>query len=88
MRCSTALQNSMARTHARLKLWIVSADWAPGRKFIPVIVTAFEDARAAAPLFVLVDAPMRKRAIPENQRNLAPLVIGLGPGFVAGAYHC
>jgi xanthine dehydrogenase accessory factor len=57
---------------------------ASGRLFIPVIVGAFEDARAAAPWFVLVDARMRKRAIPENQRRLAPLVIGLGPGFVAG----
>lgn len=34
---------------------------------------------------VLVDARMRKRAVPEDQRGLAPRVIGLGPGFVAGA---
>ena len=27
---------------------------------------------------------MRKRVIAENQRGLAPLVIGLGPGFTAG----
>jgi xanthine dehydrogenase accessory factor len=27
---------------------------------------------------------MRKRSVPENQRGLAPLVIGLGPNFVAG----
>ena len=60
------------------------ANWAFGRLFIPVIVGAFEDARAAAPWLVLVDARMRKRAILENQRGLAPLVIGLGPGFVAG----
>lgn len=33
---------------------------------------------------VLVDARMRKRAVPEDQRGLAPLVIGLGPNFVAG----
>jgi xanthine dehydrogenase accessory factor len=33
---------------------------------------------------VLVDARMRKRAQPEPQRGLAPLTIGLGPGFVAG----
>lgn len=33
---------------------------------------------------VLVDARMRKRAVPERQRGLAPLVVGLGPGFVAG----
>ncbi|HEV58170.1 MAG TPA: hypothetical protein ENN87_11875 [Phycisphaerales bacterium] len=33
---------------------------------------------------VLVDARMRKRAMPEGQRGLAPLVIGLGPNFAAG----
>ena len=33
---------------------------------------------------VLVDARMRKRAVPEPQRALAPLTIGLGPNFVAG----
>ncbi|MDQ3850895.1 MAG: xanthine dehydrogenase, partial [Actinomycetota bacterium] len=33
---------------------------------------------------VLVDARMRKRTQPERQRHLAPLTVGLGPGFVAG----
>jgi xanthine dehydrogenase accessory factor len=33
---------------------------------------------------VLVDARMRKRDEPEPQLDLAPLTIGLGPGFVAG----
>ena len=33
---------------------------------------------------VLVDARMRKRAVPEPQRHLAALTIGLGPNFVAG----
>lgn len=33
---------------------------------------------------VLVDARMRKRARAEIQRGLAPLTVGLGPGFVAG----
>lgn len=33
---------------------------------------------------VLVDARMRKRVRPESLRGLAPLTIGLGPGFVAG----
>ncbi len=33
---------------------------------------------------ILVDARMRKRAQPEVLRGLAPLTIGLGPGFVAG----
>lgn len=34
---------------------------------------------------VLVDARMRKRVEPEDQRALAPLAIGLGPNFVAGS---
>jgi len=33
---------------------------------------------------VLVDARMRKRDPPDIQRGLAPLTIGVGPGFVAG----
>ena len=32
----------------------------------------------------LVDARMRKREMPEPQRHLAPVSIGLGPNFVAG----
>ena len=32
----------------------------------------------------LVDARMRKRARPETLRGLAPLTVGLGPGFAAG----
>ena len=27
---------------------------------------------------------MRKRAVPERQRGIAPLTIGLGPNFIAG----
>jgi xanthine dehydrogenase accessory factor len=42
------------------------------------------DLLAAARPGVLVDARMRKRAQPEDQRDLAPVVIGLGPNFVAG----
>lgn len=33
---------------------------------------------------VWVDARMKKRAVPEDQRGRAPLAIGLGPNFVAG----
>ena len=32
----------------------------------------------------LVDARMRKRAVPEDLRALAPVVLGLGPGFAPG----
>ena len=33
---------------------------------------------------IMVDARMRKRALPEPQRHLARLTIGLGPNFIAG----
>jgi len=51
---------------------------------IPVFVGDLGGMLAAISPAVLVDARMRKRANPEPQRGLAALVIGLGPGFVAG----
>jgi xanthine dehydrogenase accessory factor len=32
----------------------------------------------------LIDARMRKRAVPDGQRGLAPLTVGLAPNFIAG----
>ena len=52
---------------------------------VPVYDHAFEPLVAALRPDVLVDARMRKRIEPEPQRGLAPLTIGLGPNFVAGA---
>ena len=51
-----------------------------------VVVTslALDDLLGRLSPSVLVDARMRKHAVPDAQRGLAPLVIGLGPGFVAG----
>jgi xanthine dehydrogenase accessory factor len=54
------------------------------RDTIPVVVANFTPALAALTPTILVDARMRKRAVPETQRGLAPLTIGLGPNFVAG----
>lgn len=54
------------------------------RETIPVAVAELSALLAAVRPAVLVDARMRKRAIPETQRGLAPLTIGLGPNFVAG----
>lgn len=54
------------------------------REVIPVLTIDLAAALAALAPAVLVDARMRKRAVPEDQRGLAPLVIGLGPNFVAG----
>lgn len=50
---------------------------------IPVVVADLPAVLAVVGPDVLVDARMRKRAQPEVQRGLAPLVIGLGPNFVA-----
>ena len=52
--------------------------------FLPVARGHAGPCLAAAAWDVLVDARMRKRARPEPQCGLARLVIGLGPGFVAG----
>ena len=49
-----------------------------------VTTAGLDEVLVAARPDVLVDARMRKRAVPERQRGLAPLTIGLGPNFVAG----
>src|ERR1700720_2912121 len=54
------------------------------REVVPVTVVPFSQTLDAADWSVLVDARMRKRAVPELQRGLAPLTIGLGPNLVAG----
>jgi xanthine dehydrogenase accessory factor len=51
---------------------------------LPVAIRPFADMLRAADWSVVVDARMRKREIPEQQRGIAPLTIGLGPNFVAG----
>ncbi|MDB5731103.1 MAG: hypothetical protein JWQ03_998 [Variovorax sp.] len=51
---------------------------------IPFLAGAVEEALAGAKWCAVVDARMRKRATPADARSTAPLVIGLGPGFVAG----
>lgn len=62
-----------------------AAAWARGGAHDLALTTQpWEDVRAALAPEVLVDARMRKRAVPEDQRGQAPLVIGLGPNFTAG----
>jgi xanthine dehydrogenase accessory factor len=51
---------------------------------VPVLTQVLGDCAGALAWDVLVDARMRKRATPDAQRGHARLVIGLGPGFVAG----
>jgi len=54
------------------------------RDMVPVITTPFSEVIGAASWSALIDARMRKRAVPEGQRGLAPLTVGLGPNFIAG----
>jgi xanthine dehydrogenase accessory factor len=56
------------------------------RGIIPVLVDPMLDCLEEINPAVVVDARMMKRS-PQTGLNLAPLVIGLGPGFVAGE-HC
>ncbi len=60
------------------------AEAARASGFLPVSAADFSTLlRLFAPQ-VLVDARMKKHEQPERQIDLAPLTIGLGPGFVAG----
>lgn len=54
------------------------------RTAVPVFLGDLRTALQRWPADVLVDARMRKHAVPEPQRGLARLTIGLGPGFEAG----
>lgn len=52
---------------------------------VPVVEAPLQSVVSSLRPDVLVDARMRKRENPESQRGLAPLTIGLGPNFEAGA---
>ena len=54
------------------------------RTVIPISIIHFAKTLEVARPAVLVDARMRKRLGAEVQLRLAPLTVGLGPGFVAG----
>ena len=54
------------------------------RDVVAILVGPFSDLLEAIKPEILVDARMRKRAIPEIQRGSAALTIGLGPNFDAG----
>jgi len=51
---------------------------------LPVSDAPFTDVLSEVVPDVLVDARVHKHDVPEDLRGLAPLTIGLGPGFVAG----
>ena len=54
------------------------------RRVVAVYLGPFAPLAAALDPDVLVDARMRKRAVPESQRGLARVTVGLGPNFQAG----
>ena len=56
------------------------------RNAIPVYVRDIGPLLANVRPSVLVDARMRKHDLPDVQRDLAPLTIGLGPDLVAGRH--
>ncbi|CUW41482.1 conserved protein of unknown function (NAD(P)-binding Rossmann-fold domains 2-221) [Magnetospirillum sp. XM-1] len=56
--------------------------WTCGQ--IPLLAMEFGQAVAGRPWSVLVDARMNKQQVPEPQRGLAPLVVGMGPGCTVG----
>jgi xanthine dehydrogenase accessory factor len=51
---------------------------------VPVTALSIRETVDAVSWSSLIDARMRKRAVPEPQRGIARLAIGLGPNFVAG----
>ena len=53
---------------------------------VPVFIDEHFELRAALNAHVLVDARLKKRGI-DTRLDMAPLVVGLGPGFVVGQ-HC
>jgi xanthine dehydrogenase accessory factor len=54
------------------------------RSAVPVVMADFATLLRLIAPDVLIDARMRKRQLPEIQRGLCSLTIGLGPNFVAG----
>lgn len=69
-RCVTLSDNTMDAARPTNHLTVMGTD------FDAVVSTHVPD--------VLVDARMRKRDVPDDQRHLAELVVGLGPGFTVG----
>jgi xanthine dehydrogenase accessory factor len=52
---------------------------------IPALIDNWREVIDATHPEIVVDARMKKRAMPEVLRGTAPLAIGLGPNFIAGA---
>jgi xanthine dehydrogenase accessory factor len=63
---------------------VATARWASSQDMIAVLVDPYGRALAGLTPPAVIDARMAKRNL-GTRRNDAPVVIGLGPGFVAGA---
>jgi xanthine dehydrogenase accessory factor len=66
------------RTAAELRHGLNAGD------VVAVTTAPFSEVVEAAAWAAVIDARMRKRAVLEGQRGLAPLTVGLGPNFTAG----
>lgn len=88
MSFADAVFDGTARLEGIIARWVASLAAVPAaldaRREIPVVAGELEALLEFLHPAVLVDARMRKRVVPENQRALAPFTIGLGPNFVAG----
>jgi xanthine dehydrogenase accessory factor len=88
MAFTDAVFDGMARldglTALRVDTLAELRDALAAREVVPVTVVTFSQTLEAADWSAVIDARMRKRAVPERQRGMAPLTIGLGPNFIAG----
>lgn len=62
----------------------VDSCWREGEA-VPVVTIPEEQILASMAFDVLVEATMRRYQMPPDARSLAPMVIGLGPGYVPGS---
>jgi xanthine dehydrogenase accessory factor len=88
MAFADAVFDGMARfdglTGLRVNTSAELRDALAAREVLPVTVVPFSQTLEAADWSAVIDARMRKRVVPERQRGMAPLTIGLGPNFIAG----
>ncbi len=78
---TVALEGITAR---RVDMPAALRDALVARDSVPLSVAPFEEVLKAVNWSVLIDARLRKRAVPERQQGLVPLTLGLRPIFIAG----
>ncbi|MBS0449132.1 MAG: hypothetical protein JSR59_24690 [Proteobacteria bacterium] len=78
----TAVLEDVAARHVA-DLDAIRALWSAGGA-IPVVTLPEDDLAVALRVDAVVDAIMRRHAMPPDRRALAATVVGLGPGFTPG----